>query len=318
MTATSRKIPAEPSLQQFPHPFRLYLAATRPAFFSASLVACLLGIAVASHSGMEVNWPLAALSICLAFLVHAAVNVLNDYFDADGTDAINLDRVYPFTGGSRFIQNGVLSKQQTRRFGYGLLTAAIAGGLWLVWQAGIGLFWIGLAGVLIGWAYSATPFKLNSRGWGELCVLLGFLGVVVGMDFVQRRGFSMQPLQLGLPYALLVTNLLYINQFPDRKADMQAGKRHWVARLNLRQAVLGYALIAMLAGAWLMLLVALQVLPETALLAGLPLFFSWRAFFLLRRHATQPQLLAPAIIDSIRAMLLHGVLLSFVLMMGIL
>ena len=30
---------------------------------------------------------------------------------------------------------------------------------------------------------------------------------------------------------LLVTNLLFINQFPDRAADAASGKRHWVVRL---------------------------------------------------------------------------------------
>ncbi|HQN64642.1 MAG TPA: prenyltransferase [Methylophilus sp.] len=315
MATSNKKTPAEPSLQQFSHSFRLYLAATRPAFFLASLVACLLGLGIAAYAGAELNWPMAALSVCLAFLVHAAVNVLNDYFDADGTDAINIERIYPYTGGSRFIQNGLLTKAQTKRFGYALLLAAIAGGLWLVGQVGMGLLWIGLVGVLIGWAYSASPFRLNSRGWGELCVLLGFLGVVVGMDYVQRREFYIQPFQLGLPYALLVTNLLYANQFPDRKADMQAGKRHWVVRLDLPHAVFGYALITLAAALWLLGLVALHMLPPLALLAFLPLFFSWQAFSTLCQHAAQPQRLTPAIINSIRAMLLHGVLLSFVLMM---
>jgi 1,4-dihydroxy-2-naphthoate octaprenyltransferase len=35
------------------------------------------------------------------------VNVVNDYYDhLNGTDAANVERIFPFTGGSRFIQNG--------------------------------------------------------------------------------------------------------------------------------------------------------------------------------------------------------------------
>ena len=42
-----------------------------------------------------------------------------------------------------------------------------------------------------------------------------------------------------MPYALLVANLLYINQFPDRKADAAAGKNNLVVRLPLNFSYLG-------------------------------------------------------------------------------
>lgn len=89
---------------------------------------------------------------------------------------------------------------------------------------------------MIGWAYSAPPLELNSRGIGEACVAAGFLLVVLGSDYVQRHGFDSTAFAAGLPYGLFVTNVLYINQFPDRKADLQAGKLHWVARLEPRTA----------------------------------------------------------------------------------
>ena len=127
------------------------------------------------------------------------------------------------------------------------------------------LFYVGLAGLFIGWAYSAPPFRLNSRGLGELCVVAGFLLITVGTDFVQRKGFAAAPFVAGLSYALLVTNLLYINQFPDRKADTAAGKLHWVARLDVQHARWGYALIVALAYAWLLSSVALGWLPVTCL-----------------------------------------------------
>ena len=42
-------------------------------------------------------------ALALGLIVHAAVNVLNDYYDAlNGSDAANTARVFPFTGGSRF------------------------------------------------------------------------------------------------------------------------------------------------------------------------------------------------------------------------
>ena len=113
----------------------------------------------------------------------------------NGTDARNTQRIYPFTGGSRFIQNGVLTPRQVLVFAVALFAATIAGGLWLLSVAGAGLFWIGLAGLAIGWAYSAPPLQLNSRGVGELCVATGFLLVVAGADYAQRGALA--PLALA-------------------------------------------------------------------------------------------------------------------------
>jgi 1,4-dihydroxy-2-naphthoate octaprenyltransferase len=304
----------EPTKANFSNPLIRYFAATRPAFLAATLAACLLGLTSAIYSGVSFQPKTAALTILLALLVHAGVNVLNDYYDAlNGTDAINTERIYPFTGGSRFIQNGVLTMTQTAYFGYLLLGSAVLGGIWLSWLAGPGLLAIGALGVLIGWAYSAAPLRFNSHGLGELCVLTGFLGIVVGADFVQRQDFSFQPLVIGVPYALLVTNLLYINQFPDRKADAAAGKRHLVVRLPLDIAVLLYPLLAGLAFIWLIFMVVFSKLPLLAMISAVPLLFSVRASILLRQFYAQPVHLLSAIRLTLASMLGHALLLTIII-----
>ncbi|MBU3736414.1 MAG: prenyltransferase [Methylobacterium sp.] len=308
----SGPVPAgEPTPAQYRNPFARYFAATRPAFLSATLVACLLGLAVAHHSGVAVAPGLALVTVLLGLLAHAAANVLNDYYDAkNGTDACNTARVFPFTGGSRFIQNGVLSLSDTARYGYTLLAATALGGLWLAHRSGPGLLLIGAFGLFIGWAYSAEPLKLNARGLGECCVIAGFLGIVTGADYVQRAAFSTAPLQIGLPYALLVMNLLYINQFPDREADALAGKRHWVVRLPLPLAAKLYALVAGVALGVLLALVQHGTLPALALVSAAPMLLALSAAGMLRRHAAQPAGLLPAIRLTIAAMLAHGILLA--------
>ena len=309
--------PMEPTLAMLQNPFARYFAATRPAFLTASLMACLVGLATAWHGGLVFDVPLALVTLLFALLAHAGVNVLNDYYDAiNGTDAQNTERIFPFTGGSRFIQNGVLTLAQTRNFGFVLMACVAAAGLWLMAYSAPQLMYVGLAGLFIGWAYSAPPFRLNSRGLGELCVAAGFLAITVGTDFVQRKGFAAAPFVAGLSYALLVTNLLYINQFPDRTADTAAGKLHWVARLEVQHARWGYALIVLLAYAWLLLSVLLGWLPSPALLVLLALPFSVKAACLLFRHAAQPQQLGDAIKLTIGAMMVHGTLLSLALILS--
>lgn len=303
--------PAEPTLAALPNPVVRYFRATRPAFLAVTLFAALIGLATAWLDGVAFAPLRAGMTLWFALVAHAGVNVLNDYYDAlNGTDAINTGRIFPFTGGSRFIQNGVLTTTETARFGAALFGVTMLAGIWLTSVSGPGLLAIGIAGLVIGWAYSAPPLRLNSRGFGELCVAAGFALIVVGADFVQRGAFRVLPLVAAVPYALLVTNVLYINQFPDREADAAAGKHHWVVRLAPAQARWGYLLIVLAAHAWLIGAVVARVLPWPALMALASLIPAAGATRGLFRYAATPKRLAPAIRATIGAASLHGLLLA--------
>lgn len=303
--------PSEPTLTRFSNPLSKYLAATRPAFLSVTLVACLVGLATAHFSGFALALDKALITIFFALTAHAGVNVINDYYDAlNGSDAANQERAFPFTGGSRFIQNQVLTPKATAIFGYTLLTTVIPAGLWLMSQSGPELFWIGLAGLFMGWAYSAPPLKLMSRGLGELAIITGWLLVVVGTDLVQRGTLDTLAWRTGLPYALLVANILFINQFPDHKADASAGKRTLVVRLGPEEAKWGYLAIAALAYGLILFMVARNQLPVYAAAGALTLPLSFNAARQLLAHASQPDELVPAIKKSILAANLSGLLMA--------
>lgn len=303
--------PLEPTLAAFPNPIARFFAATRPPFLSVTFSACLVGLATAALDGTALR-PLAAFfTVFFALVAHAGINVLNDYYDAlNGTDAANTERQFPFTGGSRFIQNGVLGLRATGLFGYALLAAVIPAGLWLAWNSAGGLIPIGLAGLFVGWAYSAPPLQFMSRGLGEAAVACGWLIVIVGTDYVQRGAFSATPFIAGLPYALHVANVLFINQFPDYRADAAAGKRNWVVRLGPQRARWGYPLASAVACSWLIGAVVLKALPRTALIALAALPPAFAATRQLLAHASRPAELVPAIRATIGAALLHGLLLS--------
>jgi 1,4-dihydroxy-2-naphthoate octaprenyltransferase len=307
-------LPLEPSPERLRNPLLRYVLATRPAFLTITLAGCLLGFATALSGGAPFNAATAGVSLLLALLAHAGINVLNDYYDhLNGTDAANTGRIFPYTGGSRFIQNGVLTPSQTLAFGLSLFALVVGGGLWLLAQSGPGLFWIGLAGLLIGWAYSAPPLKLNGRGFGEVCVAAGFLLIVAGADFVQRGSFAGLPWLAGLPYTLLTTNILFINQFPDREADAVAGKRHWVVRLPPGQAAHMYALIALTAVIALVTAAALGALPVWALSSLVGMLPSVPAARQLLKDCGRPSALAPAIRNTLLSAHLHAIMLALIL-----
>jgi 1,4-dihydroxy-2-naphthoate polyprenyltransferase len=305
----------EPTREALRNPFRRYFLATRPAFLTAAVAPCFIGFATAYASGVPLNLAFAVLTLLGALLAHAGINVLNDYYDAlNGTDAINTERLFPFTGGSRFIQNGVLSTGETARFGMLLMAATAVIGIGLALEARPLLWVIGAFGFLLGWAYSAPPLSLNARGLGELSVALGF-GVLIpwGADYVQRGAFSWLPILAGIPYALLVANLLYINQFPDRRADEAAGKHHWVVRLGVHRARWGYMGAVVVSYTVLAVEIVTGVLPHAAWIALPPAVLSFIAASHLLRYAETPQALEPAIRFTILAALSQGLLLSIAL-----
>jgi len=297
----------EPTLEKYPNPVLRYLAATRPAFLSITLVACLIGFASAHVSGIPFQADKALLTLFFALVAHAGVNVINDYYDYRmGSDAKNFERIFPFTGGSRFILNGVLGAKETLIFGYLLLFSVIPAGLWLMYVSAGGLFWIGLAGLFAGWAYSAPPFRLMCRGVGEPAIYAGWALIAVGADFVMRGAFSLQPLLAGTPFALLVVNILYINQFPDMKGDAAAGKRTLVVRLGTESARWLYLMIAVFAYAFLLYAVATNRLPVYAAAGAFALPLSFSAARELLANADKPALLPNAIKRTILAANLSG------------
>ena len=144
----------------------------------------------------------------------------------------------------------------------------------------------------------------------------GFLLVVAGADTVQRSAFAPLPWIAGLPYALLVASLLYINQFPDRAADRASGKLHWVARLQPAVAAWGYGLMLLLAALALLGGVWGGTLPDVALIALaalLPAVAAWRQ---LRRFAATPEYLASAIRQTLLAAHAQPVLLAAILLLS--
>ncbi len=252
----------------------LVLRMARPGFLAITVVACLVGIASARAGGADGSLSLALASVVLALLIHAAANMLNDHADAtNGADEANAQGVYPFTGGSRLVQRGVVQANDMRTVALGLVVLAVPGGLWLVWLSGPVLLLVGLVGVLLGWAYSMPPLALMSRGMGELAVGLGWGLIVVGADLVQRGHPALAPVGAAASYALLVTNILLGNGFPDAAADARVGKRTLVVRLGACRAAWLYLALALLAHAGLVAMVQARVLPVQALwgLVSLPL-----------------------------------------------
>ena len=245
MEPTSKAL-SGPSPQQV---IKRYLLAVRPMFLTASVLPVLLGTAWGIHVAGSADWSAFVLAVLSIALVHAGINVLNDvYDDLNGTDRINDERIFPYTGGSRFIQNEILNVRQMRRWSYLLLTTAGVTGAILFFNKGPMILAFGLAGIALGTLYSMPPLQLSARGLGELAVGLGFgLLPVVGAAWLQSGRFEWGAVVLAIPVSAWVANILLANELPDIQADARVGKRTLAVRLGYSGVAIVYGLLTLIA-----------------------------------------------------------------------
>ena len=96
-----------------------WMVIMRLPFLTATIVPILLGTAVASQLGYNIDWLYFTLTMIGGSLLHIGTNTSNDYFDhTSGTDEANYNYMVPFSGGSRSIQMGLISAK-------GMLNVAI-------------------------------------------------------------------------------------------------------------------------------------------------------------------------------------------------
>lgn len=212
------------------------LTATRPPFLTASALPVIVGTVWGVRVGGGLDVAAFALALCATVLVHAAGNVFNDVGDElQGSDRRNTELVTPYTGGSRVIQRGWLSVPEMLWLSAVLTGLGMLAGAVLAVRSGPGVLLLGLAGIALAAGYSAPRVQLHSRGLGELAVGIAF-GIlpVSGAAWLQSGRFEAGALLLAVPVAAWVTDILMINEIPDRAADAAVGKRNLVVRLGVR------------------------------------------------------------------------------------
>ena len=207
----------------------------RPKFFPASVLPVLAGSAWGFMVAGQFDLVVFLLALIATVCVHGGANVLNDVGDdVVGTDRQNEDRIYPYTGGSRFIQSGIMSSNSMARLGISLLGLAAIAGMLLLFSKGLMVLWFGLAGVLLAVLYSLGPLRLSAIGLGELSVGVAF-GVlpVVGSAWLQSGIIDTNVILFSIPISAWVAGILLINEVPDIAADGATGKRTLPVRVGL-------------------------------------------------------------------------------------
>ena len=253
--------------------FQNWFLASRPWSFTMTAISVSVGAAHAAVDGYF-SWPLYILTLAGMIVLHAATNLMNDYYDVqNGVDTLDVStakyRPHP-------LLEGKLRPEQVRNGAYLLYGIAASAGIYFAATRGWVILVIGIVGVVASFFYTAPPFRYKYNALGEFSVFLMWGPLMVeGAYFIQRQSFSREALWISLPFGLLVALVLLINNVRDISHDRMKNVRTLpilIGRKNGVRLYVGLVILAYFAILWMSFLGPLR-LWSLMVLVSLPLAF---------------------------------------------
>jgi len=212
----------------------LFLA-TRPNHLVAGAAPVIVGSCLGYATVGSFNVLLFALALPAIMLLQAGANMANDYFDhVSGNDWANKNPT-PFSGGSRFIQEGLLTPKAMLLAALSALAFGCAiGVVILMLTQSLFILVLGLLGLLGGYFYTARPIQLGYRAVGEFVIFLLFgLLPVYGSYYLQTQRIDVVALTPGILVGILIFLVILVNEFPDVAADTAVNKKTLIVVLGI-------------------------------------------------------------------------------------
>nr|WP_232364632.1 1,4-dihydroxy-2-naphthoate octaprenyltransferase [Desulfosalsimonas propionicica] len=226
-----------------------------------------VGGAVAAIDG-PFSWTLFAVTLLGAVFLHAATNLINDYYDVQkGVDTVETAtaqyRPHPLVEGKLRAKSVLAASCLLFAIGAGI-------GLWLAVERGWPILAIGVVGVLASLAYTAPPVSYKYIALGEFSVFLMWGPLMVeGTYYVQHQQFSAHALWISIPFGTIVALVLLANNLRDIAHDKSRCIRTIAIVLGAQKGF--YLYFALIAAAYLSILVMI--------LAGVLSWWSLMVFF---------------------------------------
>ena len=216
------------------------------------------------------DWPVLTASAIGVALLHAAGNLLNDYFDfRHGVDrAVAGDDRRP----GRLLVRGDLRPRDVLAEALACLLLAAAVTAYLLWRRGAAIGYLALATVAGLYSYTGPPLRLKYRAMGEVLIFLLFgPGLMLGAAFAQTGKAEWALLPLSSAVGCATTGILVGNNIRDHKEEAAAGVRTLAHLAGAGPARVLYVLLEAGAVVALAVLASAGLAPRVLVLAPLAL-----------------------------------------------
>jgi len=295
-----------------------WILAVRAPFFTGIAIPIIFGASLGYYITGNFHWGLFIVTLIGGVCAQAAANLSNDYFDHKTTDDDINPHFTPFSGGSRMIQNKILTPRTVIIGAFVCWGISLVSGIYLTLQTpGYWILLLAGLGFIGGFFYTATKMAFSYNRVGELAILVNF-GIlpVMGSYYVQTGTFSWLSFWSSFPIGFLITAILYINQYPDYEADKAVQKNHLVVTFGKKTARIGYYFLIFGSYFGVILLVLFAKLTPYSLVALLSLPVAMKTVKIFSREYEKVKEIIPAQAGTIQVHLLVGLLMSIGCVVG--
>ena len=220
--------------------------------------------------GRLLSWGILVLSLVGVVLLHAAGNLLSDWFDyrtgVDNREAFAVPNLV----------FGKFRPQEYLTLSMVLFVLGISVGLFLVSLTGMGTLIVGLVAFVLTASYSWL--KYHALGDLDIFIIFGVL-TVIGLAYAVTGRWCTDALVLSLPIGIITVSVLHANNTLDIPTDRAAGIRTFAMIIGEEAAVKLYCWYMVLPFLCVIAAVAAGLLPPltlVSLLAGLKAYKNFR------------------------------------------
>ncbi len=249
---------------------RHWIFLTRPWSYPASAIPALLAISyifLNQDNFNNINWINGLMALLGAVMFQGSSNAINDYFDYK-----NKVDTKESHGINRLLTDEVVRPREVLIFGITLLTAGALLGIYLMFNSGWGVLWIGAAGVVSAFFY----YKLKYIALGDLLIFIIY-GPLIGLGTAYvMTGETLWVVSLiTVPVAFLIVNILHANNTRDIVGDSKAGIKTMAILLGESGAKVQYVSLAIAAYLSVLIFIITGLLSPVSfiVLLTLPLAF---------------------------------------------
>jgi 1,4-dihydroxy-2-naphthoate octaprenyltransferase len=206
------------------------LRVARPQFLISGLVLFVFGACWAVLLGAPFSLTRTFFGYLILLPAHLSVSFSNDYFDVD---VDKYDKHTFFSGGSGILVDHPELRKPAHWIAVILIIFSVALGMVFQIAYSFPIWFSGFVVLcnLLGWFYSAPPFKFAYRGLGELSMILSFGLLIPGFGYLVAGGhIILEGLLFSIPLMLYGLAIILMVEIPDMESDRLGNKRTWIAR----------------------------------------------------------------------------------------
>jgi 1,4-dihydroxy-2-naphthoate octaprenyltransferase len=199
----------------------IWFKAARAPFLIVSFIPAVLGGLIGYYSG-NFDWIIFILATVGIVMAHSAADFVDDYYDFISGNLGNKEQQFHDSP----LIRGEVTLKQVMIATLICLGIALGAGTYLLFEVGMPVLYLMLAGTFIVLFYTAPPIRLNYRGLGETMLFFAFGPMIVfGSYFVLSGRFSWEPIFASIPLGIFTMNVGIVSNTFDYEDDVKSGKK---------------------------------------------------------------------------------------------